>query len=368
MSNGTLTLDFDFYGPYTATYPYKYYGQNILGYDMHPASLAGEAVDLAEAAGCNFAQYDNDSNGNVDTVIIIHAGAGEEASGTDPNLIWSHNWTLSDAQSFGDGTGARTYDGKTIDNYTMQPEYIFTPGDSTIGVFCHEFGHALGLMDLYDIDYNTWGAGDWSLMASGSWNGTNGNRPAPLLAWEKSELGWITITDAASGVNTVTDVEDSHTAYKISTGYSYSGGAQYFLIENKRKEADNYWNADLPGQGLLITLIDEYYINSARSSNRINSRYNGITNAHGVTIIEADATSNTITDWHLWKSPYVSNNSGSSTDTFYSGNKTSLTPSTTPNSYRNAYLSPSSVTRVDSGVSITAISAQGDSMTFTYTP
>ena len=50
-----------------------------------------------------------------------------------------------------------------MSNYIVQPE------DSGVGVFAHEYGHDLGLPDLYD----TSGDGDsdvdfWDLMASGS--------------------------------------------------------------------------------------------------------------------------------------------------------------------------------------------------------
>src|SRR5690606_41205846 len=43
-----------------------------------------------------------------------------------------------------------------------------------IGVFCHEFGHNLGLPDLYDTDPgngSSQGIGEWGLMGGGSWLG-----------------------------------------------------------------------------------------------------------------------------------------------------------------------------------------------------
>ena len=71
-----------------------------------------------------------------------------------------------------------------VNKYTIQPELYGTGTSiSTIGVFAHEFGHALGLPDLYDTDYTSEGVGNWSLMAGGSWNysgGNGGNRPAHL--------------------------------------------------------------------------------------------------------------------------------------------------------------------------------------------
>ena len=51
--------------------------------------------------------------------------------------------------------------------------YTIMPEDGAAGVFCHEFGHDLGLPDEYDTNYS--GLGEpvayWSIMASGSWAG-----------------------------------------------------------------------------------------------------------------------------------------------------------------------------------------------------
>jgi len=200
MSNNTLNLSFDVFGPFTASHGYAYYGANTGpgGNDALPATLVGEAITLADAS-VNFSQY-NDGTGHV-SVIVIHSGIGEEINpSTYADRIWSHRWTLEAGEYYGDGTGEKICDGMTINDYAIQPEFVLSAGDSTIGVFCHEFGHVLGLQDLYDYTYTTDGVGDWSLMAGGSNNGTNGSLPAPLLAWEKEKLNWITI-------NTVTPLK-----------------------------------------------------------------------------------------------------------------------------------------------------------------
>ncbi len=194
MSNNQLHLEFTIVGPYSASNMLAYYGTNVSGNDRYPGTLVGEAIDAADADGVDFAPFDNDGDGKVDNVVLIHAGQGEE-SGADANTIWSHRWTLDAAEYYGDGSGHRTCDGKIVNDYTIQPEYVFAAGDTTIGVFAHEFGHILGLPDLYDTTYVTDGVGRWSLMAAGSWNGSNGDVPAPLLAWERARLGWIATPD-----------------------------------------------------------------------------------------------------------------------------------------------------------------------------
>ena len=54
--------------------------------------------------------------------------------------------------------------GLWVGDYTIEPE------NGGVGVFAHEFGHDLGLPDLYDTDRRLEnGTGFWSLMSSGSW-------------------------------------------------------------------------------------------------------------------------------------------------------------------------------------------------------
>ena len=130
--------------------------------------MIGQAIDEAEAQGVDWSQFDNDGDGYVDALNIIHAGPGAEEGNS--TYIWSHKWSLNpNYGSYGDQS--RFYDGVWINNYTINPEkqslgYDGNPGIVHIGVISHEFGHALGLPDLYDIDYSSDGIGTWGLMLS----------------------------------------------------------------------------------------------------------------------------------------------------------------------------------------------------------
>ena len=66
-----------------------------------------------------------------------------------------------------------TFDG-VLNNYFTQPELV-DGGVAEIGVFAHEFGHALGAMDMYDVltneDGTQDGTGGYDLMCYGSYNG-----------------------------------------------------------------------------------------------------------------------------------------------------------------------------------------------------
>ena len=86
----------------------------------------------------DFAAYDNDGDGAVDNVFLLVAGPGEQESG-DENDIWPQCNRLSA------NGGVLTIKGKRIDAFAVSPE-------GAAGIFCHEFGHVLGLPDFYDTD------------------------------------------------------------------------------------------------------------------------------------------------------------------------------------------------------------------------
>jgi immune inhibitor A len=185
VSYGTLTLvtvnlpsSLD-WGTAPNTYTYYTAGNYGLGnYPRNAQKLVEDVVDLVDPY-VDFSLYDNDGDGNLDALTVVHAGPGAEFTGSTGD-IWSHQWSIT----------PRLKDGVYIFNYSMEPEYMQTPGDATIGVFAHELGHVFGLPDLYDYGYDSNGAGDWSLMAGGSWNGVNGSSPAHFDAWSRAELGF----------------------------------------------------------------------------------------------------------------------------------------------------------------------------------
>ena len=84
-----------------------------------------------------------------------------------------------------------------VGKYTIQPE------NGGVGVFTHEFGHDLGLPDLYDTSGGENGTGFWTLMSSGSWMGDGtvdiGSKSSHMGAWEKFQLGWLNYEVAYAG-------------------------------------------------------------------------------------------------------------------------------------------------------------------------
>lgn len=189
MSDGRLTLEFDVYDVGQVSQTGTYYNDD--SHEDRLGEYVTEAVNLGNST-IDYSQYDNDGDGYVDAVVLIHPGQGGEVSGNSQD-IWSHRWSI-----LGTGNPTVILDGVTINDYTMQPEYVYNPGDSTIGVFVHEFGHILGLPDLYDTSGTTQGIGAWGVMSSGSWLGPNGwgARPAPLCPWSREVLGWVEVVTA----------------------------------------------------------------------------------------------------------------------------------------------------------------------------
>ena len=232
-------------GWYRAPQTYAYYtnNQNGLGaYPQNAQKLVEDIVNLADPY-VDFSQFDNDSDGYVDGLIIAHAGPGAEFTGNNYD-IWSHQWSIT----------PRLKDGVNIYTYSMNPEYWTAPGDITLGVYSHELGHILGLPDLYDTDYSSKGIGNWSLMAGGSWNGVNGSSPSHFDAWSKIFLGFVTPTVPIVDQNSVSfpQVETNSTIYKLWT--NGSPGLEYFLVENRQK---NGYDTYLPSSGMLIWHVDD---------------------------------------------------------------------------------------------------------------
>lgn len=134
-------------------------------------------------------QGDRDDDGNVlepdgviDHVVLVHAGEDKSGGGGAQGTyaLWAHSSAVAGGADI-PGTDLK------LSNYIVQPE------DSGVGVFAHEYGHDLGLPDLYD----TGSGGDsdvdfWDLMSSGSHSGPIfQSMPTHMGIWDKWVLGWV---------------------------------------------------------------------------------------------------------------------------------------------------------------------------------
>lgn len=242
QSYGQFDLTFDVVGPVKVSQRLSYYGTNdVNGDDKYPATMVIEACKLADAAGINFKDYDWDGDGEVDQVYVIYAGYGE-AYGAAASTIWPHEWTLSSAVRYGDGTGALTLDGVKIDTYACSCELSGTTGSTLngIGTACHEFSHCLGYPDFYDTSYaGGFGMNSWDLMDAGSYNGPQGcgEVPCGYTSYERWCAGWLKPTELTGPANIsgLKSLDEEPEAYIF---YNDKNSNEYIMLENRQ---NNKW-------------------------------------------------------------------------------------------------------------------------------
>lgn len=322
VSYGQISVSGVVTGWYRSDYNMKHYGADGSRLDMLNGpiyELAREAIKLADSAGVNFSQYDRDNNGYIDHIIIVHSGYGQEIGGGSQGLdaIWSHHWSIWPPEQV---------DGVRAADYSMVAEF------SPMGTAAHEFGHDLGLPDLYDLDGSSEGIGSWGLMGYGCWQ-MGGDIPAHLCAWSKVFLEWVSPKEVTSDefnlILNCVEQSNSDTIIKIPLTQT-----EYFLLENRHREG---FDQKLPGSGLLIWHIDDSKI----SLNNVNRD-----EAHKmVDLEEADGRDDLDKNSNL----------GDNTDPYYKGNAAEFTANTTPNSrlYSGAKSSVSVMGVSDPGVTMT---------------
>ncbi len=272
VSYGNLNLTGEVVGWLRMDKPYAYYVGDSFGiYGQFPNNSQGLVTDAVRLADplVDFSRYDSDGDGFVDGLLIVHAGPGAEETGRTDD-IWSHKWQLTDPVAGSPGA-VRTADGVSVDVFSVQPERFADGRMITIGVFCHEFGHILGLPDLYDTDYSSSGLGFFCLMAAGGWGRQDesapyGSSPIHPCAWCKYLLGWVVPDSVEEGVvdsiyARLPAVALAPVCYRIlknpfgvDWSYSSPGQGEYFLVENRQRSG---FDRGLPGSGLLILHIDE---------------------------------------------------------------------------------------------------------------
>lgn len=211
---------------------------------------------MAYANGIDFGPYSE--AGVMRDVFVFYSGGGE-ADGSDPEGIWPHRYSVA-------YKGTYTFGGNRLAGYACAGELSkYEDGNNkftSIGTFCHEFGHVLGWPDLYDTNYTTngqaAGPGTYSLMASGSYN--NDSRTPPALSiLERWMIGWAEPEVLnTSGEFRLAPVHQDK-GYLIGTDTDND----YFLLEY-RGTGDNVW--DIPDyysyhesqgtSGLLVYHID----------------------------------------------------------------------------------------------------------------
>ncbi|MDE5839847.1 MAG: immune inhibitor A, partial [Muribaculaceae bacterium] len=224
-------------------------------------------------------------------VFFYYAGYGKADSETE--TIWPHQF---DYRFLGSafGTSNLRFDGKRIGPYACANELKgwnpvtqknpwldgSEPWVDGIGTFVHEYGHVLGLPDLYDVNYTEGVAvdtpGDWDVMDSGCYN-FDGCVPPLMSAYEQWVCRWLEYTDAEDATHydiKALGTTDTPTAVRIRIPSSEDGeefAPEYFLVEARD---NSNWDACFPQSGLLVWRINyskgnwiNNSVNSAKGSN-----------------------------------------------------------------------------------------------------
>lgn len=243
--------------------------------------------NIVEAADSyiNFNQYDINGDKYISSrelaISVIVAGDEESYYRTKTTKATSGVMVTEGVSTEADGVKLNWY---TMSGEMYAQDYGVRPM-STLGVATHEFGHLLGLPDLYDLDYSTVGLGFHSLMASGN-NNFNfdygfGEYPAPMIAWSRMFAGLVepyTVTES----NTFTLYSESpyYNMIKVPT----EDPKIYYLLENRQiSDYGIAWNLYMDFGGIAIWKVNEYNIEKYNFDNKVES----IDTERGITLIEA---------------------------------------------------------------------------------
>lgn len=257
MSDGKVELNITIHPEVVrAEHPVEYYGTDADGTrdvgqagGNGPSTLAEQVImDIKDSI--DWQQWDLNNDGIVDRFLILHTSKPQEDSGSS-SKIWSHFGPLSEEIELPDDM--------IIGQYTIAS----FRSTNYRGTIIHESLHQHGAIDLYavhdDNRKDPWnGVGDWDVMASGNWNG-NGAVPSLPMAATIELLGidrhqelpenWPEYSDCTGEVYAVSAQTSSGDALKIRLSEGEYLWAEY--------RADSGFDSQLPGEGLLVSILNE---------------------------------------------------------------------------------------------------------------
>lgn len=245
-----------------------YFGNDRDGTDKNPEEAVKEACQKAFDMGMSFAQGDHDGDGEVDNIFLFIAGK-DEADGGGEDCVWSHMYYLDYTKFKG-----FSVDGVVINNYAISTELKLNGNGrfsfTSIGTFCHEYSHSLGLADLYDTDYagsGGYGNGLWvstALMDGGNSN-NEFNTPPSYNAIDFDLLGLGNCEPLEPGRYTLEPITRDRRYLKLETAIP----GESYLLEYREEDG---WDSYIGGSGLLIYHVD-------RSTQRA-----GVSDSQGITL------------------------------------------------------------------------------------
>jgi M6 family metalloprotease-like protein len=270
-SDGALSLSADVLpvdpvGAYRMPNPMAWYGFEtpLSGIIEAYEELVSDAVAAADA-GPDAVDWNA-----YDAFVLFHAGADWQGdsvgAGDTPADLPTAYIALGSPVVVG---------GREIHDATIVPETVSQDGfvGGINGVFSHEFGHQLGLPDLYDTVSGNTAVGLFALMDIGDFTGgvvgdlfIQGVLPASVSPWTRVYMGW---TDPVDVGPTTGEQADLIASTALAGIHSPPPGAkvvrvrvaeeQAFLVEFRSDDLDGeagvslFWNEGvIDGTGTLI--------------------------------------------------------------------------------------------------------------------
>jgi M6 family metalloprotease-like protein len=218
------------------------------------------ALDALEnTAGFSWDIYDRDGDGRLDAVIVLHSGYSHNQGGVDEDGVDPSVRIRPHARSSPQPPWKSTKSNISLANFVVTSAYRGFKDQNIcrLNVICHEFLHIFGALDLYDMSFQTNGAGGFAIMAypyghTGSRAGST--TPGNVCPTTKIDLGWLTPIDiVADGTYSITPSLTTQQIYRIASQFP---DGEYLLIENRQPLE---WDSALKGSGIVIWSIDESF-------------------------------------------------------------------------------------------------------------
>ncbi len=366
------------------------YGKLHVEWDIYPKSLSGayrlhdtsDYLPEGDPSGWDLIQrsdllvkFSTDAIVLVDTVdpsvrfsdydgyLLFHAGPDVQTdiNRDSPGDIPSFFLTLGDSDFVLVDIDASAGTADTVWNMTVVPEYDSQDGFifGVNGVLAHEFGHQLGLPDLYNTNTFWPAVGQWDLMDSGGLVSIDGGGvfltgiiPGSFSAWSKVYLGWVTprIMNSPGSFSLAAATHPSPPEDSDRYALIPLNDQEYYLLENRMglapvdrfaarqdtvngvilgpvdfDDSDTFtfdYDFSLPGWGTLIWHINERHFDPfSLAANIVNVNFFD----RALELEEADGIKDL-------GNPFSAFWDGSSQDPWFEGNATRFGPDTRPNS------------------------------------
>ncbi len=244
--------------------PMAWYG-NHPSLGEQPVVLAAAVIDSLDAE-VDFTLYD--------TVVLVHAGAGEETDilGDSPEQIYSTYLDPADFRAaFEDSVLPQPYlaaagfpAGEGIDRVLVLPETAqqdpfgsFGGGFGSLGLYCFEFGLHLGMLSLSDFTPagrpDSQGVGQYDLMGYGLFVGLGFLPPQPG-PFNKLLMGWLEPAPVDPDAGALVTLPPAAGTQGLACARIDITGQEYWLAEYRLQDPNGdrrfTFPGDLNGNGL----------------------------------------------------------------------------------------------------------------------